>query len=141
MISKVVGFITLLFIFPAAEKDSQSDQMDKFFNGKWFAEKTIDSPLEGMDFFGANCITFTFRGVPYFHQNILKKYEYANLNNYPQKILLNVYTKDLVSEKKLNESILHIEIVDKNTITVRNKIGQVNTLKRKPRDANDIHIR
>ncbi|NGM66228.1 hypothetical protein [Sphingobacterium sp. SGR-19] len=140
MVSKVIGFIALLFIFPSVEKDSRFDQIDKFFNGKWVVEKTTDSPLESMDFLGANCITFTFRGVPY-PQNILKKYEYANLDSYPQNILLNVYTKDLVSEKKLNESSLHIEIVDKNTIKVKNKIGQVNTLKRKPRNANDIRFR
>lgn len=140
MISKVIGFITLLFIFPAAEKDGRFDQIDKFFNGKWFAEKTTDSPLESMDFLGANCITFTFRGAPDF-QKILKKYEYASLDNYPQNISLNVYTKDLVSEKKLHESRLHIEIIDKNTIKITSNVGQVNTLKRKPRNANDIHIR
>lgn len=140
MISKFIGFIVLLFIFPSAEKDNRFDQIDKFFNGKWVAEKTTDSPLESMDFLGANCITFTFRGAPY-SQNILKKYEYAHFDSYPQNILLNVYTKDLVSEKKLNESHLHIEIVDKNTIKVTSKVGQVNTLKRKARNARDIHVR
>ncbi|HLT87307.1 MAG TPA: hypothetical protein VKZ57_06925 [Sphingobacterium sp.] len=140
MVSKVIGFIVLLFIFPSVKKDSRFDQIEKFFSGKWVAEKTTDSRLESMDFLGANCITFTFHAAPY-SQSVLKKYEYANLDSYPQNILLNVYTKDLVSEKKLHESPLHIEIVDKNTINVTSKIGQVNTLKRKLKNVNDIHFR
>ena len=140
MVSKVIGFIMLLFIYPSEEKDSRSNKIDKFLNGKWVVEKITDSPLESMDFLGANCIMFTFRGAQY-SEKILKKYEYTNLDNFPQNILLNVYTKDLVSEKKTNESSLYIEIVDKNTIKVKNKIGKLNTLKRKQKKANDIHIR
>ncbi|MBD1423147.1 hypothetical protein [Sphingobacterium chuzhouense] len=140
MVSKIIGFIALLFIFPHAEKNDRLNQINKFLNGNWVIEETADSRLQSMHFFGGDCINFTFRDNPH-AQSILKKYEYVNVDDYPQHISLNVYTKDIVSDKKLTESPFHIEIMDKNTIRVTSKLGEINTLKRKPRNARDIHIR
>lgn len=54
MVSKIIGFIALLFIFPNAEKNDRLNQINKFLNGNWVVEETADSRLQSMHFFGGD---------------------------------------------------------------------------------------
>lgn len=131
MVSKIIGFITLLLAFSPAEKGDRLRETEEFLYGYWTVKDTANTPLRNVHFVGGNCISFHFQRDRDLY-NILKKYEYSDLSNYPKNISLNVYTKDLVSKKKLIENPIYIEILDKNTIQIRNKASQESILERTP---------
>lgn len=128
MITQVFNYFAVLFIplFFHSPIESHS-----FLNGHWINENNKETELHSVTFIGEDIARFTFEQGNNNTTAINKKYEVTGYDKGLKILYLNVYTKNLFTEDKEQESAVAIQVLENDLLKI--KIGDKNIeLKRKP---------
>lgn len=128
MITQIFNYFAVLFIplFLNPSIDNHS-----FLNGHWINESNKETELHSVTFIGEDIARFTFDKGDNNTMAIDKKYEVTGYDKAFKVIFLNVYTKNLFTDDKEQESPVAIQILGNDILKI--KTGNYNIkLKRKP---------
>lgn len=128
MITQIFNYFAVLFIplFLNSSIDNHS-----FLNGHWINENDKQTELQSVTFIGEDIARFTFDQGDNNTMAINKKYEVTGYNKALKVIYLNVYTKNLFTDDKEQESPVAIQVLGNDILKI--KTGNYNIkLKRKP---------
>lgn len=109
-------------------QDGEVNQINRFLEGQWQVDGDSGGSLQSITILRGGYIDFRFRSDGY-PISVMKKYDIITIEAQQKKVSLNAYTKDFLTEKKLQQKVFYIYIIDDNLINLENG-KESTTLKR-----------
>lgn len=117
MVTNMISLIIALFLASSSIEGSDTRKFDDFLNGRWTVDSTNNSSsLASISFVEGNTLNFTWRTGKGYPVMIMQSYTYTGIDAKAKKLSLNVYTKDLFSDKQQQPATMIIEVIDQDVI-------------------------